>query len=87
VSVGSRTSDKISEPSRGMTNLGERSSLVGTRQYVPFNLPRDIGERMDEKRQAPPAIMLRQLAYVMGASRALYAAAELGLATSCPPGR
>jgi hypothetical protein len=35
---------------------------------------------MDEKRQAPPAIMLRQLAYVMRASRALYAAAELGLA-------
>ena len=35
---------------------------------------------MDEKRKAPPAIILRQLAYVMRASRALYAAAELGLA-------
>ena len=35
---------------------------------------------MDEKPQAPPAIMLRQLAYVMRASRALYAAAELGIA-------
>jgi hypothetical protein len=33
---------------------------------------------MDEK--PPPAIKLRQLAYVMRASRALYAAAELGLA-------
>jgi hypothetical protein len=35
---------------------------------------------MDEKPQAPPAIMLRQLAHVMRASRALYAAAELGIA-------
>lgn len=35
---------------------------------------------MDEKLQVPPSIMLRQLAYVMRASRALYAAAELGLA-------
>jgi O-methyltransferase domain/Dimerisation domain len=35
---------------------------------------------MDEKPQAPPAIMLRQLAYVMRASRALYAAAELNIA-------
>ena len=34
---------------------------------------------MDEKPQAPPAIMLRQLAHVMRASRALYAAAELVL--------
>jgi hypothetical protein len=33
-----------------------------------------------EKRQATPAITLRQLAFVMRASRALYAAAELGLA-------
>ena len=35
---------------------------------------------MDEKPQLPPAIILRQLAFVMRASRALYAAAELGLA-------
>ena len=35
---------------------------------------------MDEKPQVPPAIMLRQLAHVMRASRALYAAAELGIA-------
>lgn len=35
---------------------------------------------MDEKLQVSPAIMLRQLAYVMRASRALYAAAELDLA-------
>ena len=35
---------------------------------------------MDEKPQVPPAIMLRQLAFVMRASRALYAAAELNLA-------
>ena len=34
---------------------------------------------MDEKPQVPPAIMLRQLAHVMRASRALYAAAELGI--------
>ena len=35
---------------------------------------------MGEKPQVPPAIMLRQLAHVMRASRALYAAAELGIA-------
>ena len=35
---------------------------------------------MDEKPQVPPAIMLRQLAHVMRASRALYTAAELGIA-------
>ena len=35
---------------------------------------------MDEKPQVPPAIMLRQLAFVMRVSRALYAAAELDLA-------
>jgi hypothetical protein len=35
---------------------------------------------MDEKPQVPPAIVLRQLAFVMRASRALYAAAELGVA-------
>jgi hypothetical protein len=35
---------------------------------------------MDERLQAPTALMLRQLAHVMRASRALYAAAELGIA-------
>ena len=35
---------------------------------------------MDERLQAPPAILRRQLAFVMRASRALYAVAELGIA-------
>jgi hypothetical protein len=35
---------------------------------------------MDERLQVPPAILLRQLAFVMRASRALYAVAELGIA-------
>jgi hypothetical protein len=34
----------------------------------------------DDKPSLPPAIMLRQLAFVMRGSRALYAAAELNLA-------
>jgi Dimerisation domain len=35
---------------------------------------------MTEQSDVPPALMLRQLAFVMRASRALYAAAELNLA-------
>ena len=35
---------------------------------------------MNDKTAVPPAIMLRQLAFVMRVSRALYAAAELKLA-------
>ncbi len=35
---------------------------------------------MNDQARVPPALMLRQLAFVMRASRALYAAAELGVA-------
>jgi hypothetical protein len=35
---------------------------------------------MNEQNSVPPALMLRQLAFVMRASRALYAGAELGIA-------
>jgi Dimerisation domain len=36
--------------------------------------------RLTEENVVPPALMLRQLAFVMRASRALYAAAELNIA-------
>jgi hypothetical protein len=38
------------------------------------------GALMNDKTAVPPAIVLRQLAFVMRVSRALYAAAELKLA-------
>jgi hypothetical protein len=39
------------------------------------------------QRDAPPAILRRQFAFVMRASRALYAVAELGIADILAGGR
>jgi hypothetical protein len=71
--------------SRGMTSLSQSSSQRPFKRCDAFCRVTQKEEQWDERLQVPPAILLRQLAFVMRASRALYAVAEPGIADNSIP--